>query len=695
MHTLHLHALDSRYATPHELDAAGVKPADLPPGFRLMKHQAHTIRELRYGTAPIIINTAWTADGKSFSGQYLVSLGERRGVTMYPTNELVADQQRSLGELKARWQAEGIQKLRVETITASKLDEIQHAIAVKRPEALKLLLNRDLLLTNPDIIHLMMQFRYLSPGAAKDYVFTELAERFNLFTFDEFHIFNTPQVLSALIMMLLLLETTGGANSKLRFLFLSATPQEMLTHLAAVARIPFTLIQGDYEHGKQQPNASYQRRILQRVPLYLYERGDGLEAWVEAQLDLIINFFRQHPDARGVILTNSVATAYRIHQRLVQPCHQAGIHLSDPNTGLTPTSDRKTNAQLFVATSTVDVGVDFKINLLIFESLDAATHIQRLGRLGRHDQNDKGEPFTGYAAYALLPQWVLNKVKEQFPDNSQVDRESYGKVIGEAYSKTQAFTDYRHRWAGIQAGRVLGMLEHKEIRHTYAETRTQLRERYKLLFPARFLNARLATFIQQNPKTFEEASLFRGSSPFTALVQNMLNPREAILPYNLIPLLQLGVLAPLPLDEAYRLAGDRAAELEKRQPLIAYRLIGWLPKHSRRVAVVLNGFDWSGNDFNQVIEKTNFTLDVEGGDVPEIAALNRQLRERTLVALLACNLDTEGLRWRYRLGMQLELFPYRSVDGRYTGSAAFGRDALLLDSLLYRDKPQCDEPMFG
>ena len=289
--------------------------------------------------------------------------------------------------------------------------------------------------TNPDIVHLMMQFRYQASGAAADLILGEIANRFSLFTFDEFHIFNTPQVLSAMVAMLLLLEATNGEYSKLRFLFLSATPQPILNHLANVAGIPFVSIDGDYEHGKPQPNPDYQRRILQRVPLHLYERGDGLEAWIETHLDLIIDFFRQHPEARGVILTNAVATAYRVYQRLIEPCRQAGIHLIEPNTGLTPPEDRRIDAQLFVATSTVDVGVDFKINFLVFESLDAATHTQRLGRLGRHERNAQDEPFTAYAAHGLVPQWVLDKVEDKFPDYSDLNREDYVPVIVEAYSK--------------------------------------------------------------------------------------------------------------------------------------------------------------------------------------------------------------------------------------------------------------------
>jgi CRISPR-associated endonuclease/helicase Cas3 len=62
------------------------------------------------------------------------------------------------------------------------------------------------------------------------------------------------------------------------------------------------------------------------------------------------------------------------------------------NTGLTSLEDRRASFEkcLLVGTSTVDIGVDFRINLLIFEATDAGTFIQRFGRLGRHAVSPSG-----------------------------------------------------------------------------------------------------------------------------------------------------------------------------------------------------------------------------------------------------------------------------------------------------------------
>lgn len=697
MLTLGLCAMDSRYATEGEIAAAQVDPLLLPPDFHLMAHQAQTIAALRFGDEPIVINTARTGDGKSFTALYpALALGWKT-MTFYPTNELVKDQDRSLKELKERWRQPSVWNALPSVITAAEVDVIERAMDKGRTDALLKLLD-DLVLTNPDIFHLMMQFRYRTRGASTDLVVGRIANIYRLFTFDEFHIFGAPENASAIIAMLLL-EAIRGETHPTKFLFLSATPQHQLTHMAKLAGLPFKLIKGDYQHGNPEPPTGY-RRILQPVDLHLYERGDALEAWVDANIDRIIEFFEANrPAAYGVIIANSIATAYRVHQRLIKPCHEAGINLGEPNTGLTPPDARRIDAELFVATSTVDLGVDFKINFLVFESLDVATHMQRLGRLGRHKTDRNENEFRHYEAHALLPGWVIESLQKALPDGGEVDRSTYNDRIHEAYPLPQDFSDYRHRWGSVQAGRVMVSLAAKEIQHTYALTRTKLEARLNAPFPNHV--KRLLRIEREMPLVMDEASTFRGSSPFMALVSNTLSSNAPIMSYNLIALLRNGDLETLDLETAYRRAGEAAATLKKTQPLAAYRLNGWLPK-PRNLSFSLDAEtrDWGGERFETVIEQDGFSIQVEGSLVPEINALNRSLQQRTLVALLVRNADTEMLRRRYRLGMQIELFNFSTYDGSSFGCAAFGRDALLLDSLVYRDKrltraANQDAPLFG
>jgi len=75
------------------------------------------------------------------------------------------------------------------------------------------------------------------------------------------------------------------------------------------------------------------------------------------------------------------------------------------NTGLSGIGEkaRSLAADLVVGTSTIDVGVDFKINFLIFESADSGNFIQRLGRLGRHQGMNKRVNLSSLKPLPLMP----------------------------------------------------------------------------------------------------------------------------------------------------------------------------------------------------------------------------------------------------------------------------------------------------
>ena len=90
---------------------------------------------------------------------------------------------------------------------------------------LSLLASSDHILTNPDIFHYIMQLFYRRDGKqgdATDKIFGPLIDWFEQFTFDEFHIFETPQVISVMNAVLLILELTKGTFS----IYGGVTPKE-------------------------------------------------------------------------------------------------------------------------------------------------------------------------------------------------------------------------------------------------------------------------------------------------------------------------------------------------------------------------------------------------------------------------------------------------------------------------------------
>ena len=124
--------------------------AQIPAGWRLSTHQVEPYRAL-CSDVDIVFNTAMTGDGKSLAGQLPTLLHPRYALAMYPTNELIGDQLRQTEETLHRWQQGAIRLVRLD---ARALDKVEAEAEIQRAAALlNLYSNHELVLTNPDIFH--------------------------------------------------------------------------------------------------------------------------------------------------------------------------------------------------------------------------------------------------------------------------------------------------------------------------------------------------------------------------------------------------------------------------------------------------------------------------------------------------------------------------------------------------------------
>ena len=170
-----------------------------------------------------------TGDGKSLAGQLpsLVQGWRHKLFAMYPTNELIRDQLRQTQQTWALWG----QKPVVAALDSDVLDRrMAGGDFAQRGQALQALLNNhDVVLTNPDIFYYVMHLFYVRTGKvgdAPDRLLGPLVQAFQQFTFDEFHIFDAPQIVGVVNALLLIDEMTRGQRRQ--FLFQSATPRPLL-----------------------------------------------------------------------------------------------------------------------------------------------------------------------------------------------------------------------------------------------------------------------------------------------------------------------------------------------------------------------------------------------------------------------------------------------------------------------------------
>ncbi|MFL5628530.1 MAG: DEAD/DEAH box helicase, partial [Ktedonobacteraceae bacterium] len=82
----------------NEEDVQGLDLAKLPDQWRhrLRGHQAQAWRAYEDPAVDIIFDTALTGDGKSLAGQLPMLVEDRRALLMYPTNELIRDQEKQV-----------------------------------------------------------------------------------------------------------------------------------------------------------------------------------------------------------------------------------------------------------------------------------------------------------------------------------------------------------------------------------------------------------------------------------------------------------------------------------------------------------------------------------------------------------------------------------------------------------------------
>jgi CRISPR-associated endonuclease/helicase Cas3 len=680
----------------------------LPPGWSLSWHQAETFKALRDPDIDIVFNTAMTGDGKSLAAYLRAMTGRNSTLAMYPTNELARDQERQVQDYKTKFQPK--YDPQIYRLTGATLEEFVMAnnLPSKQQGIVDRTHNSEILLTNPDIFHYIHDFRYLrrdpiNPrrGDNADKLFRKVDEVYKLFFFDEFHIFSSPQITSILNAMLLMKHT--GYRGK--FLFLSATPSKLLQEFLSQSGFSYRIIDpvkaGAYRFAEE--NSKEWRQISQPITLMFPQNlqpnaRSGYDWIVEHAENTILSFFLKYQGSKGAIILNSIASVHRLLKEL-QPLFEQHQLTVLPNTSLTGESERVrsiTDADLIIGTSTIDIGVDFKINFLIFEAADGGNFIQRFGRLGRH----KGFPVC--QAYALIPNFLVARLFQgkdrqaaQLIDGEEYDRVCFNQIIRESWSFINQFENYPKRWGMVQSFYTWNELRRPQMQSAYPSAadgfkadiqnvlRINLQSQYGVI---------QGCLQEKKHLILDEARSFRGSSQLDCAVYDTTNPsepeRDKFKTYNLPGLLSNFVFE----------------SLEKNQFLEKVKAVGRSPKRFEAALCYLQL-----RDYRQVRENWHFYYagDVAAlarsgkvqvlkglelaAEVNDINRVSKSLCQRSIVCYIS-DRRRDDLRAKLGLPMQFQAYGLSNHpddrDPPYT--IAFGQSALMLETLTWHWKPTED-----
>lgn len=409
-------------------------PGRQPYEYQLRVYQAVEGALARQSTLCLFLATP-TGSGKTLAS-YAYAI--KQGVPafgVYPTNELIRDQERALSPL-----LDPRDEQRLLRIDSAQLDYWQDALDLpQHAQALENLMKWEpTVLTNPDILFYAFFGLYRGPHGIGQRLFTLLG-RYQLFVFDEFHLYNVKQM-ADVAFLVGTLQAIAPQIGRV-FIFASATPDSpALPWLRGRLQLPVELVEA-------QPSSDPTARTISH-PLELTILPANLRHWRGGEalmeyLPTLQEFVRQYPEARLVTILDSVAGAISTAQALRElfPEQPVGeVHGFGSDLQRTEALQQ----QFTVGTSTIEVGVDLRDtmekDLLIFEARTAPAFIQRLGRLGRHE---KQLPIPNRAV-ALVPDYVHRFLAEHLTAGAVLAKSSLYELIRQAYQEPEDFARYIH-----------------------------------------------------------------------------------------------------------------------------------------------------------------------------------------------------------------------------------------------------------
>lgn len=413
------------------------------PGLRPYIYQWHVhelIREAleRNDTLCLFLVTP-TGSGKTLASYAYSIKHDLPALGIYPTNELIADQQRALQPWFGR--PEDYRVLRVDS---RQLDNWQAMLDLRRhSETLEKLMRwHPVLLTNPDILFYTFFGLYQGPPGVAQRLFSLVGDVYRLFIFDEFHLYNVKQVADVAF----LIGTLHRINPRRGrvFVFASATPKSpIIPWLRDKLGLRVEAVEG-------QPSPAPDARPIAH-PLRLTLVPADLARWQGPQvlaenLGIVDRFLTEYPQGRVVTILDAVAGAINVADAFRERYPQLSVGEVH---GLSSAEERgeALRRQITVGTSTIEVGIDFKDeaekDFLIFEARTSSQFIQRFGRIARH----KKRSAIPNRALALVPPYVYHFLAERVNTDRPLCRRELYDLIEKAYQQPEEFKGYLNRHA--------------------------------------------------------------------------------------------------------------------------------------------------------------------------------------------------------------------------------------------------------
>ncbi len=666
------------------------------PGLRAYEHQSTSERIIKNEKSFFLFNHSPTGSGKTISWLKPALDAKMKVIAIYPTNALVIDQKmqvenviKNFGYLSSNYHVQAVTGDLLEKERGLYPDEsgltkgqlFNRIIRKSRGKGL-------ILLTNPDILTLALKDAYY------EHNIRESVRSVDMIVVDEFHLASIKQSDMLLYMMH---EINDDVRSRLsKFVFLSATPQKKI--LERARKVGLNVIVLD---DKSTPlSSSVGRAILPKLNL-LFKKGSIFNTYeiIKEKIKYFIDFCNKRlPDgkkAKTVFILDGITEVDEIYG-ILKGSVDLRIERID---GLHPVTPEKLKSfDVLVSNSSVEVGIDFNVDRLVFTGYSASSFIQRMGRLRNKQQDEICD------AICFVPELVVDHLKNLNGKTitrqelktqletilaTELDLSSYSKI----YSPLEAFLYLSRRIDG-KTGKDKDGTEHHEKGMPKA-IKVQECIRTLNLIEKHFLDEeideRKLDYFESEASQLKEGLLSYRGNHLQALMFDSTD-RELKL-YDLMYLLRRGnveFMSPQKFTNHLRNEFGLKYDIEikpiyesKKRFAAGYCWYSGISGEKARDV-------WFKGDSNEHYIKLLFNSNdnarkprmVKGfkvetePNIPSLSALNDTLTEFDVFSRLI-ELDGFSLKAKFKLGDFFYLYPYHR-----NRSVAFGHEALYIDCLI-------------
>ena len=670
---------------------------DYLSGMKAFSHQIESERLIRGKDSLFLFNHSPTGSGKTISWLKPALDCKMKVIAVYPTNALVIDQKSQVD--RTIRQHYDPSDYHVQAITGDLLADEKRLYPDETGLRKGQLFNRVIrkgrgrgliLLTNPDMLTLALKDAYY------EHNIREAVRSVEMIVVDEFHLASVKQ---SDMLLFMAHEICDDRRSRLKkFVFLSATPNHQIVMRAEKVGLNVVVLEDQSTSLSSSEGYPVLPKLRLEVrPGALYRTYELIKNEIEYFTKFCLRRRDDGRRAKTVFILDGIYEVDEVFNTLKEALSIENL-LIERVDGLHPATPEKLERfDVLVSNSSVEVGIDFKVDRLVFTGYTKSKLLQRIGRLRKKPEDEICDaicfvpPALHDHLQGLHKQYLTRRdlaVQAEKVMDSGLDLSSYSSryspMEGFLYLKSRIEGDTGLDYQG-ETYHVKGMPESIQMQE-WGRTINLL----KMHFLDQGIDERIANWLDEESKKLKDGLLSYRGSRFQAL---MFDETDGLLKlYDLMYLLRRGDVEFMSsrrftsrLSEACGGSYDditrKKYESMKRFAAGFCWYRGTIGNDARQVI-----FEGVGSHYNTIMHKTPDYVRkprmVDGfkvGTEPTIASLsylNDTLKDFRIFARL---IDQDGwhLKAKFNLGDFFYLYPYRGGK-----SVAFGHDALYIDCLI-------------